>query len=524
MGACCQTNQPLEKYDTIANMKLEQWYIGNDFFDGFTFNRNIQLDENNSFQKFLRQGWKGKDLHTSPPPRNCIASFNTKNHADLNYSIQKGVPNYLIREVVLKLVTFDDDLARNNYGEILECLEPLPDFVNLPATLEPFFGRRDLNNVFLTSIGIVSCKRILHTIKMTMTEIKVCILLPRVTQLMLWFLKEHEVFQVIQVLLNESKGTQMCEKYSLHFPFGLEKFKEIARIICKHLEQEDNKKLRIVIKDVMYNFLVGYISPSFYSIVLMYFLADGMGGFIRFVVSLFKLCWPGINPCFSSECSREELIFKVREICKNTSDIASIMKNAYKVVLDIPDNNSVSSISSGEDLTLYTPIFDGASKIIENPEEIQALCSYIPQKYLKHNISLRFSIHKTGFESQKFVDAFTGIIGPSILLIETYKKKVVGIFLDKSIEDMEDIEDSDSCLFVLRPDFKVFNHIKGEKFRVSVDLKNGFIVSDSNKDMCLMVGAGLSNAFTAESKTFCSPKLAKSEEFLIYDLELFELA
>lgn len=46
---------------------------------------------------------------------------------------------------------------------------------------------------------------------------------------------------------------------------------------------------------------------------------------------------------------------------------------------------------------------------------------------------------------------------------------------------MEDIDDSDSCLFVLRPDFKVFNHIKGEKFRVSVDLKNGFIVSDSNK-------------------------------------------
>lgn len=39
-----------------------------------------------------------------------------------------------------------------------------------------------------------------------------------------------------------------------------------------------------------------------------------------------------------------------------------------------------------------------------------------------------------------------------------------------------------------------------------------------------MVGAGLSNAFTAESKTFSSPKLAKSEEFLIYDLELFELA
>ena len=138
-------------------------------------------------------------------------------------------------------------------------------------------------------------------------------------------------------------------------------------------------------------------------------------------------------------------------------------------------------MGSDNDLMNFTPIFNGASRIIENTEEVAVLCSHLPKKYLESNISLRFSIYKTGFESQQFVNSYAEICGPSILLIETYKKRVIGVFLDRSIEEAEDIEASDSCLFVLRPDPCVYPHQKGHKLCATVDLQNGFLVQDEKR-------------------------------------------
>ena len=89
MGTCCVQLPLSEKYDTIENMRLEHWYLGNDFFDNITFNRNIQQDENNTFQRILRQGWKDKSLQGSPPARNLKPAFNFQNRIEYHYQIQK---------------------------------------------------------------------------------------------------------------------------------------------------------------------------------------------------------------------------------------------------------------------------------------------------------------------------------------------------------------------------------------------------------------------------------------------------
>ena len=142
---------------------------------------------------------------------------------------------------------------------------------------------------------------------------------------------------------------------------------------------------------------------------------------------------------------------------------------------------SISSCNSDDDLVNYIPIFDGNSKILENIEEIKVLCSHIPIKFLAHQLKMKFSIQRTGFSSQKFVDSYLEITGPSLLLIETYKKKVLGLFLDRKLNGFESLNFSDSCIFVLRPEPKVFNHQQGQIITICLDLKNGFIIKDSEK-------------------------------------------
>ena len=227
---------------------------------------------------------------------------------------------------MLKLIPFDDDLARNNYGEILETLEPLPDFTSLPPTLDPLFGRKDMQNVFLTSVGIIGCKRVLHALKCTVTDVKICVLLPRVAQLLLWFMKEHEVFQVLLVLLTESKEMQECEKFSYYFPMSLEKHREAAEVIIEMAGLEKSTLLRDLVKDIIYNLMVGYISPSFYPVVLMYFVVDGMGGMIRLIVSLMKLLAPHLRTLVSSDLPLNNFLLEAKNISKTNADIAEIMR------------------------------------------------------------------------------------------------------------------------------------------------------------------------------------------------------
>lgn len=232
----------------------------------------------------------------------------------------------MIREVILQLIPFDDDFARNNYGEILEALEPLPDFMNLPPTLDPLFGRKELQNVFLTSVGMIGCKRVLFALKSTIEDVKVCMLLPRVTQLLLWFMREHEVFQVVQVLVNESKIRQDCEKHSYFFPFSLEKQKQVAMAIAGLAGVKTNKYFILMVKDMVYNFVVGYISPSFLPIVMMYFIVDGIGGMLRLLVPLIKIIAPFIEPLTSSVSSTAEFLIEAKRISKDNFDITMMMK------------------------------------------------------------------------------------------------------------------------------------------------------------------------------------------------------
>lgn len=89
MGTCCSASPMSEKFESIDTMRLEQWYLGNDYFDQITFNRNIQQDENHCFQRVLRQVWKDKAMQTSLPPRNAKPKYSSEIREEFHYLIQK---------------------------------------------------------------------------------------------------------------------------------------------------------------------------------------------------------------------------------------------------------------------------------------------------------------------------------------------------------------------------------------------------------------------------------------------------
>lgn len=373
MGNCCSSNQYSE-HENLESIKVEQWFAGNDSFDGVTFNRSIELEENLSFQRILRQAWKNVDLESCTKELPKSPRFNTEAYTSLRCHIQMGVPNFLIRNVILKIIYFDDDSAHNNYSGLLDCLD-VPDFLDLPRTMEPFFGRKDLTNAFLTIQGIISCKRILYVVQNTMREVEVCLILPRFVQLLLWFLREHEVYQIASVLIQESKTRENCPKFTFHFPLTLLQHKQVARVVLQQVKLRigklnQDKMLKLVVKDMIYNMLVGYISPSFYPLVLMYFITEGIGGLMRIAVSLIIQNKERVGELLKPESTLDDLVKNWKRMCLEELQVIQLLKGAHQIKID-SDSQEASSINTFNDFFNYLPPFEGNSSILTTNSEVK---------------------------------------------------------------------------------------------------------------------------------------------------------
>ena len=272
----CWTSQKLNQMQSESTIQEEEWYFGNDNFDSALYNRCIVAEVHSSFDRVLSHVWKGEIL------ADCVQggdeTFNTSALDYLRKYIHIGVPNKLVRVVILKVLQYDDEMARRTYTNLIDSIDDIPDLMNLSPTMEPLYGRKSLSNCFLTLKGSISCKRILYITKLTIRELAICPILPRFVQLMLWHFREYEVYQLLLVLLNENtKRTG----YSYHFPRSALAYKEITVCILSHLGDIDDsqtKALKVVIKDMLSNLLVEYISPTMYSVILCYFISDGVSG------------------------------------------------------------------------------------------------------------------------------------------------------------------------------------------------------------------------------------------------------
>jgi len=84
-----------------------------------------------------------------------------------------------------------------------------------------------------------------------------------------------------------------------------------------------------------------------------------------------------------------------------------------------------------------------------------------------------FSIAEAGLETQKFNSILKNIVGPSIIIVETKKQAVFGVFLDRSVTDYDNERVTETCLLSIKPESKSFNHQKGQQLNITLDLKFG---------------------------------------------------
>ncbi|CAG9316964.1 unnamed protein product [Blepharisma stoltei] len=348
MGNCCTKNQYNDMQDNLISIRTEDWFVGNEYFDWAGYHRNIEFENYTFFQKALYQGWKDVDLNQNFIEETSSPQFNNSAYLQLCLDIRKGVPNYLIRNVISKLITYDNDVAKTEYYDYTNQLDPDLNFLDLPAEDDPLFGRKDLLNCFLTYRGATACKSILYVIHKKTSDIEVCLILPRVTQILLWFMKEHETYQILQVLIAESRNKEKCQNYSFHFPLTDFQHKKVVKKIFKRVKEKmgeiqiNEKCVKKVIKDIAFNMLVGYISPSFYPLILMNFLADGIGSIMKFTAAVVYLA---LKQCEELR-GDSKTIPDWRSYTRSEVIIFKILKKAFKINIEKSNKTDTASVTA----------------------------------------------------------------------------------------------------------------------------------------------------------------------------------
>ena len=473
MGNCCSTNGVPHSH--LEYQSEEEWYSGNENFDFIRYHKSVESGEDASFHKILTLTWRRISLPDSQDMN--ISKFNNEAFMRLRHYIHKGVPNLLTRDVVSKIILFDDENARVTYTGLLECIE-LPDLVSIPPTLDPLFGRKTLNNCLLSGKGFLSCKRLLFVIKNTITEIEVCLLLPRFVQMLLWFFREYEVYTIVTIILSESLERKDCHKFTYHFPLTLRSHKQIAATIVDlfkdQVDSSQEKGLKTLVKDIVFNMLIGYISPSLYSTMLCYFISDGMSGIMKLTVSLLRQLLERTKHLLG----RDLMIDEFKSISIRSVNYLRLIKDANKIRLGARDPAPAgSSVNTMPEFFNYQPPFDGNSLVLNTKKKIEDLCGVIPKHFLSQKIRLSFSLFDSGHHCDAFVERINQVLGAFIVLVET-KGEVLGLFVDRAVKEMKGEVNSCSRIIRVDPNPNYACHVIG--CPISITLDDGFAMKDAN--------------------------------------------
>lgn len=266
MGNCVCT---YERHHLLESKKHEylEWMDFTSNFDKVTFKKSIILTEFTSCQDIAFRSWESIHIpynETSPEDPWVI---NKELLLLYTRKLNKILPLNLFRTILRAIILFNSDAAHKEFKESLARISPLINFKDLAPSMEPLFGRTNINNAFLTYEGVEACKRILYLIREKYDMIECCLILPRVAQILLWFLEDYEVYAVLCTLIQDSQMHQESPYFSFVFPFTLVKHKQMVREVRKLLKNEcyldtGEMDMKPVIRDMVYNILVGYVRPD----------------------------------------------------------------------------------------------------------------------------------------------------------------------------------------------------------------------------------------------------------------------
>lgn len=153
--------------------------------------------------------------------------------------------------------------------------------------ISPNFNCNEDNWMMLSSDGKIVYKRIFYFIENHL-NLKYCFMLSFIVQFLIWYLLEHDAFYVIYILYQND----CLNKPS---PYYFIKTQEQSTEIIKRLTEKlvkiggSEQVINEALSEMLSTGFKGFISPMYYSLILVNFIVGGYEAILKMSMSLFDL-------------------------------------------------------------------------------------------------------------------------------------------------------------------------------------------------------------------------------------------
>ncbi|CAG9312482.1 unnamed protein product [Blepharisma stoltei] len=496
MGNCCNKANEKEKANSQSFiLDKENWML-----NGFC-TPSIYFEEDNNINYAKSQDKLGKNCQKIRKSLNREFAYSERLYqVELlklwKNNIRAGIPNCLIRPLLIKLLDIKDQASVYNITSIQAYPETDSHNSEFKAPESPpTFSSNSLSELvpkfYVTPEGKTALERILFVIESSHI-IEFCPEISSFISLLLIYFKEHEACSIVSKIIRAS--WEKDEKYRWHFTLTEE---ELVRFMtfCEAILKKNIYTLRPhfmnnvniigVVRDMYITNFIGYFKLPSLLRIFLYFISGGAKAFLRVVYAIFYF--------LKDEIPEEAVDIKslVKSKC-DTLDIDGILQCAAQAKL-FPCLNTNSNY-------LEMPIPKRNSSIFMSTLIVESSILSITDLYwIWSNMTdfYKTFIPKLIFSSKTDGSSISAILGkcsnidqkvPVILAISSMENYVVGAFLD--------------CIFHMENDY--FG--SGESFVFSLSPVKKFFQSTGNnelycyvqKDMMIFGGGGHGPALTID--------------------------
>ncbi|OMJ95687.1 hypothetical protein SteCoe_939 [Stentor coeruleus] len=507
MGNCKGNSKSLTQ--ERKNIALSSnWMKESGYLDRFIFSQKLDINNFEKLQFFLVCNCIDLELlrpHSKTPSydRFFIEKFQEKLKRQY---LHRGLPISKVSEFLQCI--FSIDPANTMIADIRDYSE-LVKTGHLNEE-KPHFGRQNISSNFLNTKGITAMYNALYTLHNEFPDIVYCPVLPRIVQVLLWFIPSNKAVIIMKLLINESLSSEKNAKIFVYTSSN--KIKILLKLALEQMKGNyDKKAYKKLAMQTINEFLIGVIQHEYVYLLMIAYCLFGLEFIAKFVGFLLKGCDNLTNP------TAEDLA----EVCRKND-----MVNVIYRLQNPKDYNQSSVLSSMSDISdlcfAVNPKFSRPSRIFTTEDQKNILFSLLPKAYSHGNIIHAFSIEYDGLLINEFNKAWHEESCSSLLVIKNWDV-ILGIFFDRGLNLIENtITESECFIFKIISEAEIYHHHKGQELVYEFDSKNGIIIGNKN-DVAFKLDLSMLDAKFMPSNVFRNSLMMGEQDFQVHKLELYLL-
>ena len=349
--------------------------------------------------------------------------------------------------------------------------------MNSPKNDKPYFGRQSITTNCLSTYGFQIMEDCLRSLERRFPNMTYCPILPRLVQLLLWYVPRETAVGIVTVLINEtlSPSNPSCKKFICDTPDKTRMVIKQALGPLGHLGHKRNAQK--IVREVIENLFVDVVTTEVISmqkipIILVGYLVLGLDFLAALAGEIYSEIKDNQNP-------------KIDDLIASCKGLV-IHDKLYRVFAASENYHPsiYSSIGAISDILLnFTPRFDRPVKIFTDDEQVifmqkQSVLGVIPKIIQLGVINLAFSIELDGLVINDLYEAWNQECLASFLVIK-YWKCLIGVYFDRSLPLMKkNLKKSECFIFKYDTDISTFYHVAGKALDFSFEENKGIFIGN----------------------------------------------